>query len=96
MRLFRREVFLCTKFSSLLCISCPSRYHFYLFIFAHTVHVKYKKNETVSHGTHYEKTPIQNRKFSDKKNSDNFFIFAQNIDCGYSLEPPPVNPSFTI
>ena len=26
-------------------------------------------------------------KFSDK-NSDNFHIFAQNIDCGYSLEPP--------
>ena len=21
-------------------------------------------------------------------NSDNFHIFAQNIDCGYSLEPP--------
>ena len=26
-------------------------------------------------------------KFSDK-NSDNFHISAQNIDCGYSLEPP--------
>ena len=26
-------------------------------------------------------------KFSDK-NSDIFHIFAQNIDCGYSLEPP--------
>ena len=23
-----------------------------------------------------------------KKNSDIFHIFAQNIDCGYSLEPP--------
>ena len=22
------------------------------------------------------------------KNSDNFHISAQNIDCGYSLEPP--------
>ena len=22
------------------------------------------------------------------KNSDIFYIFAQNIDCGYSLEPP--------
>ena len=29
----------------------------------------------------------QNRKFSDKK-SDIFHISAQNIDCGYSLEPP--------
>ena len=22
------------------------------------------------------------------KNADFFFIYAQNIDCGYSLEPP--------
>ena len=29
----------------------------------------------------------KNRKFSDK-NSDIFHISAQNIDCGYSLEPP--------
>ena len=29
----------------------------------------------------------KNRKFSDK-NSDIFPISAQNIDCGYSLEPP--------
>ena len=27
-------------------------------------------------------------KFSDKKKSDIFPISAQNIDCGYSLEPP--------
>ena len=27
------------------------------------------------------------RKFSEKK-SDIFHIYAQNIDCGYSLEPP--------
>ena len=26
--------------------------------------------------------------FSDKKNSDIFYIPAQNIDCGYPLEPP--------
>ena len=45
---------------------------------------------------HYENTPIQiywkkitNKtcKFSDK-NSDIFHISAQNIDCGYMLEPP--------
>ena len=45
---------------------------------------------------HYEKMPIQiywkfyhrrNWKFLDK-NSDIFHISAQNIDCGYSLEPP--------
>ena len=45
---------------------------------------------------HYENTPIQiYRKFHLKKtenfrikNSDIFYISAQNIDCGYSLEPP--------
>ena len=44
---------------------------------------------------HYENTPIQiyrnftskNWKFSDT-NSDIFHISVQNIDCGYSLEPP--------
>ena len=44
---------------------------------------------------HYENTPIQiywkfynqKGKFSEKK-SDSFHISAQNIDCGYSLEPP--------
>ena len=45
---------------------------------------------------HYENTPIQiyNKILSPKtenfqiKNSDIFHISAQNIDCGYSLEPP--------
>ena len=45
---------------------------------------------------HYENMPIQihvYRNFTNKdkeiiKNSDNFHISAQNIDCGYSLEPP--------
>ena len=45
---------------------------------------------------HYENTPIQiYRKFHLQKlkifrlkNSDIFNISAQNIDCGYSLEPP--------
>ena len=45
---------------------------------------------------HYENTPIQiYRKFQLEKlenflikNSDLFHISAQNIDCGYSLEPP--------
>ena len=45
---------------------------------------------------HYENTPIQiywklyhqkKWKFSDQS-SDIFHISAQNIDCGYSLEPP--------
>ena len=45
---------------------------------------------------HYENTPIQiHRKFNHQKMaifqvkiSDIFHISAQNIDCGYSLEPP--------
>ena len=45
---------------------------------------------------HYENMPTQiywkfhpqiSQDFSDK-NSGIFHIFAQNIDCGYSLEPP--------
>ena len=32
--------------------------------------------------------PQKNWNFSDIKNSDIFHISAQNIDCGYSLEPP--------
>ena len=47
-------------------------------------------------GHYYENTPIQKyRKFHLQKlkifqikNSDIFQISAQNIDCGYSLEPP--------
>ena len=34
-----------------------------------------------------ENFTTQNWKFSDKT-SDIFHISAQNIDCGYSLEPP--------
>ena len=45
---------------------------------------------------HYENTPIQyaaifkgckNGNFQ-MKNCNIFLIFAQNIDCGYTLEPP--------
>ena len=57
---------------------------------------------TASHGaifnfvSHYENMPIQiHWKFYPPKmaifqikNSDIFHISAQNIDCGYSLEPP--------
>ena len=45
---------------------------------------------------HYENTPIQiyrhfhllKLKIFRYKNSDIFHMSAQNIDCGYSLEPP--------
>ena len=33
-------------------------------------------------------SPPKTEKFSDKKISNIFLISAQNIDCGYSLEPP--------
>ena len=47
---------------------------------------------------HYQNTPMQYTEnvFGCKnenfhwKNSDIFLIFAQNIDCGYTLESPPV------
>ena len=35
-----------------------------------------------------EKFTSKNWNFQIKKNSDIFNISAQNIDCGYSLEPP--------
>ena len=46
--------------------------------------------------THYENTPIQIygnfynqiKEKNQTKNTDIFHISAQNIDCGYSLEPP--------
>ena len=46
--------------------------------------------------SHYENTPIQiywkfynrKREIFQTKNSDIFHNSAQNIDCGYSLEPP--------
>ena len=52
--------------------------------------------ELTTLAVHYENTPIQiYRKFhlqkiekNSYKNSDIFHISAQNIDCGYSLEPP--------
>ena len=36
----------------------------------------------------YRKFHLQKLKIFRKKNSDIFYISAQNIDCGYSLEPP--------
>ena len=54
------------------------------------------RNSNFQQIRHYENTPIQiywkfyhqkKWKFSDK-NSDIFRISTQNIDCGYSLEPP--------
>ena len=54
------------------------------------------KSMTKRHTVHNENTPIQiywkfynhKRKNFQIKNVDIFHIPAQNIDCGYSLEPP--------
>ena len=45
---------------------------------------------------HYENLPMQNSEIFEvvkienfhQKKFDIFLIFAQNIDCGYTLEPP--------
>ena len=45
---------------------------------------------------HYENTPMQHTAIFHGCKNDNFYlkffdyflIFAQNIDCGYTLEPP--------
>ena len=47
-------------------------------------------------GIHYENTPMQHTPIFHGCKNDNFrlncfyffFIFAQNINCGYTLEPP--------
>ena len=49
---------------------------------------------------HYENTPMQHTAFFHGCKNDNFHlkyfvhnhIFAQNIDCGYTLEPPNEYP----
>ena len=59
------------------------------------------KNYTILYIYHYENTPIQiYRKISSPK-TENFqikihdiiHVSAQNIDCGYSLEPPRIGGS---
>ena len=45
---------------------------------------------------HYENTPMQHTAIFHGRKNDNFHLkcfdyflsFAQNIDCGYTLEPP--------
>ena len=42
----------------------------------------------LAHAIYKELFQFKNRKFSSEKFGI-FLIFAQNIDCGYMLEPPP-------
>ena len=43
---------------------------------------------------HIETFTTKNGNFSDKKQSNIFHISAENIDCGYSLEPPQPQSMF--
>ena len=38
--------------------------------------------------THYENLPMQYTEIVFRKNFEFFLIFAQNIDCGFTLEQP--------
>ena len=75
---------------------------FYNCIFKSKYHFKHLYRGALSpdlrknNSEHYENTPMQytaifngckNNNFQ-MKNSDIFLIFAQNIDCLYTLEPP--------
>ena len=53
-------------------------------------------DEGMQFPSHYENTPMQHTTIFNGCKNDNFqmiffyifFIFAQNIYCGYTLEPP--------
>ena len=54
-----------------------------------------KITETSSY-KHYENTPMQHTAIFHARKNDNFhlnLIIAQNIDCGYTLEPPQSSSS---
>ena len=69
---------------------------FFFFLFSQKIGSDLTFHISVVNLNHYENTPIQiycklNNQKREKipiKNSDIFHISAQNIDCGYSLEPP--------
>ena len=88
----------CSNFFFLFCVMF---YNIHLFCkLATKILIRLRKHTSwnwhTQHTSHYENTPIQiYRKFRlqklksfRQKNSDIFHISAQNIDCGYSLEPP--------
>ena len=66
---------------------------------SHFIKIMFKHNLAVPEiipGNHYENTPIQHTAIFHGCKNDNFqmkffdflYIFAQNIDCGYTLELP--------
>ena len=48
----------------------------------------YKKNIPIQIYEKICKTKKKKKKKNQLKNSESFHVSAQNIDCGYSLEPP--------
>ena len=68
-----------------LTIQCTSDIHLQVFSLFRT----YSKNIMKTWPFKYiENFTTKKGKFSDKTKSDIFHISAQNIDCGYLLEPP--------
>ena len=61
------------------------RSRIYTGILLHTENTYLRKH---AYSNIYWKFHHKNWKLSDKKNPDILHISAQNIDCGYSLEPP--------
>ena len=68
-----------------------------LLIFILNVNMHFELYASVcGHFSHYENTPMQYTAIFHGCKNDNFqmkffdifLIFAQNIDCGYTLEPP--------
>ena len=64
-------------------------------MFETNVHYANKIQDTMSYNTPMQYTAIfygcKNHNFQMKK-YDIFPIFAKNMDCGYTLEPPNENP----
>ena len=94
----------CLIISCLLNLSFKIHIYIYIytmFLKYSILVVKYSKKQTdliLSHMTcpHYKNMPMQHTAFFHGCKNDNFqlkcfdyfHIFAQNINCGYTLEPP--------
>ena len=63
-------------------------FYLFMYIFSHNSSRKMTLRKHAYSYIYIENFTSKNWKFSDKKNSVIFHISAQNIDCGYSLEPP--------
>ena len=71
------QILLMVTWTIMTIFDAPHRKNVSVHVITKTRLFKYKENFT-----------SKNWKFWDKKNSDIFHISAQNLDCGYSLEPP--------